>query len=196
MNIKPRHFAAPLIVMLALLAPPAQAQMMIAHMFHGQHTGCMVETGTYPVHFSAFQLPPPGQSEMAEQHAHCDHLPETGPVRLMVDLVDQEERAMPLTMRLVKVEGSHEKDVLAVPAKAYSVGFAAIETSLVEEGQYALLLDFAKTEKTAEGHVRIPLHVGGGDGHGFPWGSVIGGLVLLLAAGGGAFFWLRRKPRA
>lgn len=193
MNITLRHFSAPLVALLALLAPPAQAQMMIAHMFHGQHTGCMVETGTYPVHFSAIPVPPAGQ-EMAEQHAHCDHLPEVGPIRLMVDLVNQEERAMPLAMRLIKVEGGQEKEVLAVPAKTYGAGFASIETTIAEEGQYALLLDFAKIEKFDEGHVRIPLHVGGG--HDFPWGMAIGGLVLVFAAGGGAFFWLKRKPQS
>lgn len=192
MNVTLRHFAVSLIVLLALLALPAQAQMMIAHMFHGQHTGCMVETGTYPVHFSAVPLPPPGQ-ERAEQHAHCDHLPAPDRVQLLIDLVNQEQRAMPLTIRLAKIEGGQEKEVLKVPEKVYSPGFASIETQIAEEGQYAVLLDFARTDTTAEGHVRIPLHVGGGEG--FSWGMVIGGLILLLAAGGGAFFWLKRKPR-
>ncbi|MBI5860587.1 MAG: hypothetical protein HZB64_00130 [Rhodocyclales bacterium] len=189
-----RISGAVLAVLMILFALPARAQMMIGHMFHG-HGNCVIETGTYPVEFAAYPLPGPGENPNAEVHPHCDHIPKSGQVRLLVDLVKPEEREMPLTLRLVKMEGSTEKELLSVPEKIYATGFAAIETALEQEGQYALLLDFAKTASTAEGHIRIPLHVGDRDGdHGVPWLKIGAGILLLLAAGGGAWYWLDRRP--
>ncbi|MDO8348256.1 MAG: hypothetical protein Q7S85_10210 [Rugosibacter sp.] len=189
-----RISGAVLAVLMILFALPARAQMMIGHMFHG-HGNCVIETGTYPVEFAAYPLPGPGENPNAEVHPHCDHIPKPGQVRLLVDLVKPEEREMPLTLRLVKMEGSTEKELLSVPEKIYATGFAAIETALEQEGQYALLLDFAKTASTAEGHIRIPLHVGDRDGdHGVPWLKIGAGILLLLAAGGGAWYWLNRRP--
>lgn len=185
---------AVLAVLIMLFALPARAQMMIGHMFHG-HGNCVIETGTYPVEFAAYPLPGPGENPNAEVHPHCDHIPKSGQVRLLVDLVKPEQREMPLTLHLVKVEGNTKKDILTVPEKTYGTGFVAIETALEQEGQYTLLLDFAKTANTAEGHVRIPLHVGDRDGgHGLPWFKIGAGVLLLLAAGGGAWYWLNHRP--
>lgn len=183
-----------LAILTMLFALPTRAQMMIGHMFHG-HGNCAIETGTYPVEFAAYPLPGPEDNPNAEVHPHCDHIPKPGQVRLLVDLVKPEQRDMPLTMHLVKVEGNTEKDILTVPEKTYGTGFAAIETALEQEGQYALLLDFAKTANTTEGHIRIPLHVGDRDGgHGLPWLKIGAGVLLLLAAGGGAWYWRNRRP--
>lgn len=194
MKLAFRNAGAVLVALMMLFAPSANAQLMIGHMFHG-HGNCAIETGTYPVEFAVYPLPGPGENPNAEVHPHCDHIPKPGPVRLLVDLVKPEQREMPLTLHLIKVEGNTEKEILTVPEKTYATGFAAIETALQQEGQYALLLDFAKTANTAEGHVRIPLHVGDLEGgHGFPWLAVGISLVLLLAAGGGAYYWLNRRP--
>lgn len=192
MNIVARKTVDLLFVSMVLVQP-AQAQLMLTHMFHEQHSGCRVEGGNYAVEFAASQMPAAGQRAPTAQHAHCDHLPGAGPVRLIVDLVDHEERSMPLTMRLVKVTSDGEKAILTVPGKTYAVGFASIETTLADEGQYALHLDFASTEHNAAGHLRIPLHVGGKDSS---WIARMTGallLILTLACGVAA---LSAKARA
>lgn len=183
-----------LVVLLALMALPAYAQLMIGHMFHG-HGSCTIETGTFPVEFAAYQVPGPGEDQNLAIHPHCDHIPTAGAVRLSVDLMEPPEREMPLALRLVKVDGNQEKELVSVPAKTYASGIVALETQLDQDGQYALLLDFDKSEKYAGGKIRIPLHVGEGGGHGFPWLGAGVGLILLLAAGGGTYYyWLNRRP--
>ena len=83
---------------------------------------------------------------------------------------------------------------MSVPAKQYPSGSITFTVNLDELGQYALLLETEKDGKMTTA-VRIPVHVGGGGGHG-SHGSGFGMTeiaVLVGACGIGAFIWLRRR---
>jgi hypothetical protein len=178
-------------MLVALIAVPVQAQLMLAH--EGHHSGdCAIKSGAFPVAFSAYEKP---KGDLPPTHAYCDHVPETGELYFTVDLTDPESREVPIAMRLVMEghgEGGHE--IMSVPAKQYPSGSITFSVNLEELGQYALLLETEKAGKMTTA-VRIPIHVGGGGGHG-GHGSGFGvtEIALLVGAGGiAAFFWLRRR---
>lgn len=182
------------IALAALVAAPAHAQLMLAH--EGHHSGdCAIKTGAFPVAFSAYEKP---KGDLPPTHAFCDHVPEPGVLHLTVDLTDPDSREIPIAVRLVMEghgEGGHE--IMSLPAKAYPSGSITFEANLEELGQYALLLDSEKAGKMTT-VVRIPIHVGGGGGHG-SHGSGFGAteIALLVAAGGLAgFFLMRRRTSA
>lgn len=180
--------------MIALVAIPAHAQLMLAH--EGHHSGdCAIKSGAFPVSFTAYEKP---KGELPPTHAYCDHVPETGELYFTVDLTDPESREIPIAMRLVMEghgEGGHE--IMSIPAKPYPSGSITFTVNLEELGQYALLLETEKDGKMAPA-VRIPVHVGGGGGHdGHGGGIGVTEIALILGVGGvAAFFLLRRRTSA
>ena len=189
-------------VLIALLALPAHAQLMLAH--EGHHAGdCVIKTGAFPVNFSAYEKP---KGALPPMHAYCDQIPTTGSMIITVDLPDQESRRIPLSLRLVMEghgPGGHE--LVSLPAQQYSSGSISFEVELEDIGAYTVLLETAETVtgNPAEAFVvktlvRIPLTVGKGGGHG-GHGSGFGvtEIALLLGVVGiGAFFWSRRRKDA
>jgi hypothetical protein len=182
------------IALLALVALPAHAQLMLAH--EGHHSGdCAIKTGAFPVAFSAYEKP---KGDLPPTHAFCDHVPDPGVLHLTVDLTDPDSREIPIAVRLVMEghgEGGHE--ILSLPAKPYPSGSITFEADLTDLGQYVLLLDTEKAGKMTTA-VRIPIHVGGGGGHG-SHGSGFGMTeiaLLLVAAGAAGFFLMRRRTSA
>ncbi len=103
-----RLFGMLLITMLAL---PAYAQLMLAHEGHHGAGGCAIETGEFPISFSAYEVPEGGIPPM---HAFCDSIPNLGKVNLSIELVDRRTRDIPLAVRLVKVghddHGGHSEE--------------------------------------------------------------------------------------
>jgi hypothetical protein len=183
------------IALVALVAWPAHAQLMLAH--EGHHSGdCAVKNGAFPVAFSAYEKP---KGSLPPMHAFCDHVPEgAGELHLTVDLTDLDSREIPIAVRVVMEghgEGGHE--ILSLPAKAYPSGSITFEATFDDPGQYAVLLETEKDGKMTPA-VRIPVHVGGGGGHG-SHGSGFGvtEIALLVAAAGvAAFFLMRRRTSA
>ncbi len=182
------------IALVALVALPVNAQLMIGHMGHGGD--CSIKTGSFPVSFNAYEKP---KGQLPPTHAYCDHVPNVGEHILTVDLQGTKSRETPIGARLVLVsEGQSDggKMIMSKPAKLYPSGSITLAVNLKELGQYNLLLETEKAGKMSVA-VTIPIHVGEGGGHGGHSGGI--GMIeiaLLLGAGGGiaAFFWLRRKP--
>src|SRR3954452_3620526 len=181
--------------LMALLAWPAHAQLMLAH--EGHHSGdCAIKNGAFPVAFSAYEKP---KGALPPMHAFCDQIPEgAGELHLTVDLTDPDSREIPIAVRLVMEghgEGGHE--ILSLPAKAYPSGSITFETTFDDLRQYTLLLDTEKKVNMTPA-VRIPLQVGGGGGHG-SHGSGFGAteIALIVAVAGVAgFFLMRRRTSA
>ena len=84
-----------------LLALPAHAQLMLAHEGHHDAAGCVIETGDFPVTFSAYEVPPGGLPPM---HSFCQNVPNIGNINLTIELMDRDSRESPLAVRLVKEE--------------------------------------------------------------------------------------------
>jgi hypothetical protein len=178
--------------LVAMATLPTHAQLMLAH--EGHHSGdCAIKTGAFPVAFSAYEKP---KGALPPTHAFCDHVPEPGELHLTVDLTDPDSREIPIAVRLVMEghgEGGHE--IVSLPAKAYPSGSITFGANLEDLGQYALLLETEKDGKMTTA-VRIPIHVGGGGGHGSHGGGIgVTEIALLVGVAGiGAFLWSRRRP--
>lgn len=168
-----------------LFAPLAQAQLML-HGDGSHGNGCLINSGTTPVGFTAYLVPATQSEPLYQAEALCDHLPQPGSFSLTVDLYDQALRTTPIVLRLVKETGLGVKEIQSWPAQTYPSGNVIVMAHLDQPGQYALLLDTRKTTASPTPDVRIPFHVGRREGS----YSALIGAVLLLA---GAIVWWKRK---
>lgn len=87
-------------VLVSLLALPSHAQLMLAHEGHHDAGGCAINTGEFPIAFSAYEVP---EGDLPPLHSFCANIPNTGKVNLTVELSDWDSREIPLAVRLVKV---------------------------------------------------------------------------------------------
>jgi len=86
-------------VLVSLFALPAQAQLMLAHEGHHDAGGCTINTGEFPVTFSAYEVP---EGNIPPMHSYCENLPSPGKVNLTIELPrDQRARDTPLAVRVV-----------------------------------------------------------------------------------------------
>ncbi|MDP1558355.1 MAG: hypothetical protein Q8K59_12080 [Nitrosomonas sp.] len=87
-------------VLVSLLALPTHAQLMLAHEGHHDAGGCVINTGEFPVAFSAYEVP---DNDLPPLHAFCKNIPNPGKVNLTVELSDWDSREILLAARLLKV---------------------------------------------------------------------------------------------
>jgi len=225
-------------VLVSLLALPSHAQLMLAHEGHHGAGGCTIDTGDFPVTFSAYEVP---EGDLPPMHSYCDRIPNTGKVNLTIELTDRKSREIPFAVRLVKeghdehgdrahsdaaAENKEESDEIDhdghdemdhdvaeqeghkdpwhgsgehgdwyMAPMVHNSGIIVIATKIMEEGQYAILLEKEDDADVVTTAVRIPLYVGGGGGHGGHGGGfgMMEIALLLVVAGGGAFYYMRRK---
>lgn len=155
---------------------------------------CVIESGAFPIGFNAYVVP---DGDHPSYPPFCSPVP-AGPLNLVMDILVPEVREMPLTVRLMKVEGGEEREVLSVPAQAYTSGNIPLAVNLEPRGKYNVLLIGDNGAGDVVNLVSIPLDVRrAGDfvhtGTGTGWSFLV--LVVGLAAltGGLIHFW-RPKP--
>lgn len=116
---------------------------------------CVVQTGAFPVGFNAYVVP---DGDHPSYPPFCSPVP-AGPLNLVIDILQQEVREMPLVVNLVKVEGTAESEVLSVPAAAYTSGNIPLAVNLEPLGKYRILLIGNGESGSPETLVAIPLDV-------------------------------------
>jgi hypothetical protein len=97
---------------------------------------CVVQTGAFPVGFNAYVVP---EGDHPSYPPFCSPVP-AGPLNLVIDILEQEIREMPLVVNLMKVEDAKESEVLSVPATAYTSGNIPLAVNLEPLGKYKVLL--------------------------------------------------------
>lgn len=170
-----------------LFVPLAQMQLML-HGDGGQSNGCLINSGTTPVGFTAYRIPAAQPESTRQEEALCDHLPQPGSFNLTVDLYDQALRTTPIALRLVKETGLGAEEIQSWPAQTYPNGNAIVLAKLDRPRQYALLLDINKTAGSLAPDVRIPLYVGS---QGIPYFPLAGAVMLFC----GVVLWWKSKSR-
>ncbi len=156
---------------------------------------CVVQTGAFPVGFNAYVVP---DGDHPSYPPFCSPVP-AGPLNLVIDILAPDMREAPLAVRLVKIEGGEEREVLSVPATEYTSGNIPLAVNLEPQAKYKVLLIGNDASGSAGNLVSIPLdvrkagdyvHTGNG---GTGWGFLV--LVVGLAGltGGAVHFW-RPKP--
>lgn len=117
------------VVLVSLLALPLHAQLMLAHEGHHGAGGCVIETGEFPVTFSAYEVP---EGDLPPMHSFCENVPNIGKVNLTIELTDRSSREIPIAVRLVKEE--HEGHGSGHDDGAQETAATSQETESSEEG--------------------------------------------------------------
>lgn len=152
---------------------------------------CIVETGAFQVGFNAYVVP---AGDHPSYPPFCSPVP-AGPLNLVLDILVPEARNMPLIVRLMKIEGGEEREILSVPAKEYTSGSISLAVDLEPLGKYNVLLIGNDASGNVSNLVSIPLDVReAGDFIHTGNGGMVWGFLLLVAglaglAGGVIFFW-------
>lgn len=156
---------------------------------------CIVQAGAFPVGFNAYVVP---DGDHPSYPPFCSPVP-AGPLNLVIDILAPDMREAPLGVRLIKMEGGEEREVLSVPAMEYTSGNIPLAVSLEPLGKYKVVLIGTDASGNIGDLVSIPLdvrkagdyvHTGNG---GTGWGFLV--LVVGLAGltAGIIHFW-RPKP--
>ena len=156
---------------------------------------CAIQNGVFPVGFNAYVVP---DGDHPSYPPFCSPVP-AGPLNLVIDILSPEVREMPLAVRLIKIEGGEEREVMSVPATEYMSGNIPLAVNLEPLAKYNVLLIGSDGSGKVGKLVTIPLEVRkAGDfvhtGNGGPgWGFLV--LVVALAGltGGVMHFW---RPKA
>ena len=121
-----------------------------------------------------------------------------GPLNLVIDILSPEVREMSLMVKLIKIDGG-EREIMSVPATAYTSGNIPLAVNLEPLAKYNVLLIGDDGHGNNSNLVTIPLEVrrAGDFVHSGNSGMNIGFLILVVAlvglVGGVMHFW-RPKP--
>lgn len=155
---------------------------------------CVIETGAFPIGFNAYVVP---DGDHPSYPPFCSPVP-AGPLNLVMDILVSEVRQMPLTVRLMKIEGGEAREVLSMPSQAYTSGNIPLAVNLEPLAKYEVLLMGDDGSGNVANLVSIPLDVRrAGDFVNTGTGMGMGFLILVLGiaglTGGLIHFW-RPKP--
>lgn len=156
---------------------------------------CAVQTGAFPVGFNAYVVP---DGDHPSYPPFCSPVP-AGPLNLVIDILSQEIREFPLAVKLMKLEDGGEREILSMPATAYTSGNIPPAVNLEPLAKYKVLLIGDNGGGNNGNLVTIPIEVRrardfvhtGNSGMGI--GFLIVVLALLGVVGGVMHFW---KPAA
>lgn len=152
---------------------------------------CAVQTGAFPVGFNAYVVP---DGDHPSYPPFCSPVP-AGPLNLVIDILSPDVREMPLMVKLMKVDGEEEREIVSVPATAYTSGNIPLAVNLEPLAKYNVLLIGEDDNGTNTSLVTIPLEVRrAGDFVNTGYGGPDMSLLLLVAAlmgitGGILHFW-------
>lgn len=145
---------------------------------YNQSVGCLVTNDFYAVYFSAYIKPEGDLAEIKGKdrdkllRSYCKSIPKPGLIYLTADLVDDDVREAPVSIRLVEQElvGDDEKiaenfrdirTVSEVQSKLYPRGVVQTQVELDKNGYYALYLMIGDGNVIAEEDIlKIPFVVG------------------------------------
>jgi hypothetical protein len=175
--------------------------------------GCLIANDFYAVYFSAYLKPSGDQQANSAKdrralfRSYCKDIPHTGTAYFTADVVGEELRQTPISIKIVEQElngvdeGKAEnfKDVRTlaeIPAKVYPKGAVEAHVDLDKEGYYAIYLMIGEEALSEEDRLRIPLHIGVDPDAKPIW--VQAGMIIGIILGFGlisivAFRFMRRR---
>lgn len=142
---------------------------------YSNSVGCLMTNDFYATYFSVYIEPTNIDDEDTKEEifkSFCNRIPRTGTVYFTADLVDDDLRDTPISLRLVEQEiiGVDEtnvekfrdiRTVSMVPAKLYPQGTIEMQAELDKNGFYALYLMIGGEEGLFDDDkLRIPVYVG------------------------------------
>ena len=173
-----KHLLPILFVSIFLLPACSPKDKTAPVQFDYNPAGCLVTNDFYAVYFSAYIKPEGNLAETKGKdrdnllRSYCKNIPSTGLIYLTADLVDDDVRETPVSIRLVEQEliGDDEKiaenfrdirTVSEVESKLYPRGVVQTQVELDKNGYYALYLMIGEGDVIAEEDIlKIPFVVG------------------------------------
>lgn len=138
---------------------------------------CVQRVGLYLVHFAAYQP----QFNPAKEY--CGEIPKAGKTILVFDLVDQELRTTPVTIRIVDTANAGApRTLLEVPPKTYPNGVVNAEADLTPPGEYLAVITLQEPQQT----ISFPLRVG-------MWPTTLILIACLLLGGATLYYIIGRN---
>jgi hypothetical protein len=120
-----------LLLMVGLYAGMAGAHGKVAM----AQDSCMRYAGTSMVHLSAYQ-------PKIEPSAHyCTEIPNEGETFLIIDLVDEALRHMPVGIRIVKGTGDADSETIMTVKPVYHPDGVVGEKVYLEQGEYTIIIN-------------------------------------------------------
>lgn len=123
-----------------------------AHRFGGPNDPCERKVGTALIHITLYQ---PQFDPDAE---YCDNVPRAGNTVLVVDVLGDEQRRIPMALRVVEARGAESsRTVLSIPPKVYRRGVADAQMTLDGGGRYVtqILLGDGSTRQILSFPIRV-----------------------------------------
>jgi len=115
-----------------------------------EQDSCMRRAGNSMVHLSAYQ-------PQIEPSAHyCTEIPNVGETFLVIDLVDQALRDMPVGIRIVRGEGDTDSETIKTIKPVYHSDGVVGDKVYLEQGRYTI---FIKGEGVPPVEYQYPLRV-------------------------------------
>ncbi len=180
--------ASVFLIMLALSAPfPALAQ-------HGHELAadtCVLHLGPYKMYFNSYQ------PDIYHDRQFCQEIPGVGNTVLVLDFVEQDLRAIPVEVRVIRDTGSEQNleavTVVHLPPKVYPTGSIDIKYNFDKPGKFVGLVSVGEKQ---DHHAKFSFSIGetGAMSHLTHYGVII--LPLIVAIVIAVYYLLRdrRKP--
>lgn len=159
---------------------------------------CVIQTDAFPVGFNAYVVP---EGNHPSYPPFCSPVP-AGPLNIVIDILAQDMREVPITLKLLKLEDGREIEVSSLPKDVYPFGSIAFAVNLEPLASYKILLLFDNnSSELMANSAEIPfevrkkgdfVHTGTGE---TSWGFFFFTLVILGLAGGVIHYFLRSQPR-
>jgi len=137
--------------------------------------GCLAVNDFYAVYFSIYIKPTDPNEDITQAELftpYCSEIPRTGIAYLTADLIDEDLRQTPISVKIVEQEligddprlPENFKDIRTIdqiPAQIFNQGVVTASTALEKNGYYAMYLLIGGDDAIMEeDKLRIPLIVG------------------------------------
>ncbi|MFA7281160.1 MAG: hypothetical protein WC100_13805 [Sterolibacterium sp.] len=142
--------------MLALLILGAMPHTAVAHGgLSIDDDKCKLKVGPYSMHFTGYQPSSNGSREF------CEDIPQTGQTVIVMDMVDDVLREMPVEVRIIRDTGDETRldaiTLFHLPPKVYPAGSIPLEYNFDQPGKYIGLVSAGDKRQHLS---RFPFSVG------------------------------------
>ena len=154
---------------------------------------CKLRLGRYFIHFAGYQ--PRGKRDPSRFTEFCEDIPEVGETYVVLDLIDQELRSMPIAVRVLEDRGMNNDEMSQVlfemPGEPHPSGTFSYEYNFDKPGRFIGLITAGTGDEQMT--ARFPFSVGQKKTSYWTYIFILG--AGLIAAGFLVMFALRRHEK-
>ena len=150
---------------------------------------CKLKIGRYVMHFAGYQQH--DAKSLKRYSEFCEDIPARGQIYVVLDLIDPELRAMPISVQVLEDRGPGNDNiapvVFEVPPESHPTGSLSYRHTFDKPGKFVGLVTAGSGADRVV--ARFPFSVGREVG----WLTYVSYLIVLLAAIGVVLFWALRS---